>query len=301
VLVSNLLTATQDIATDGLSVDIMKPEERGNANGLKVAGYRGGMIIGGGALLAAYDWLGWTGTFVVMASLIVVASLPVFTLREQVPAPQAVVETKPRVVYYLRRRGVGRILAILITYKLGDEFSTDMLKPFFVDLGLSLSDIGNLVGTIGFVAGLLGAVCGGALVNRLGRRQALVSFGFLQALTIGGYAIMALLRPSHAWLGLLCASEYFSSGMATAALFTCTMDWSSKETAATDYSVQASTVVVAKGIAALLAGFSAQHFGYFIHFSLATVLGVVSLITVFIAFPDPETIAGVTHPEEVPV
>jgi MFS family permease len=38
VLVVNLLSATQDIATDGLAVDMLEPHERGLANGIQVAG-----------------------------------------------------------------------------------------------------------------------------------------------------------------------------------------------------------------------------------------------------------------------
>ncbi len=43
-----------------------------------------------------------------------------------------------------------------------------MLRPWMVDVGLSKTDIGVLLGTGGFTAGLIGAVLGGALVNRVG-------------------------------------------------------------------------------------------------------------------------------------
>ena len=52
VFVVNLLAATQDIATDGLAVELLAPSERGLANGVQVGGYRLGMILGGGVLLA---------------------------------------------------------------------------------------------------------------------------------------------------------------------------------------------------------------------------------------------------------
>ena len=63
VMLLNLIAATQDIATDGLAVALLAPAERGLANGVQVAGYRVGMIIGGGALLGVYDASGWTRTF----------------------------------------------------------------------------------------------------------------------------------------------------------------------------------------------------------------------------------------------
>ena len=59
VLLTNLLCATQDIATDGLAVDMLANEERGLANGVQVAGYRVGMILGGGVLLIFHERLGW--------------------------------------------------------------------------------------------------------------------------------------------------------------------------------------------------------------------------------------------------
>ena len=52
VALTNLVAATQDVATDGLAVDLLEPAERGYGNGVQVAGYRAGMIVGGGLILA---------------------------------------------------------------------------------------------------------------------------------------------------------------------------------------------------------------------------------------------------------
>lgn len=175
-----------------------------------------------------------------------------------------------------------------------------MLRPFLYDAGFSLEDIGWLLGTVGFVAGLVGALCGGILVNRLGRRKSLVTFGLLQAATVAGYAYLAIGTPGHAALYTLCAAEHFAGGRATAALFTCMMDWCSRETSATDYTVQASAVVIATGIASALAGFSAQVFGYLGHFCVATVLALGALAAVRRFFPTAaaaELIRGDTKEE----
>lgn len=77
VLGVNLLSATQDIATDGLAVDMLDVHERGLANGIQVAGYRAGMIVGGGALLIFFDRIGWSLTFIVMALLVAAMSVPI--------------------------------------------------------------------------------------------------------------------------------------------------------------------------------------------------------------------------------
>jgi RhtX/FptX family siderophore transporter len=286
VLILNLLAATQDIATDGLAVDLLAPSERGFANGLQVAGYRVGMIIGGGVLLVLHDRLGSGGTFFAMAGLTAIATWPVITARE--PAPARPPGERPRTtLHFLRRPGAARVLALVVVYKVGDAFATGMLRPFLADAGLTLEDIGWLLGTVGFVAGLLGSLCGGALVNRLGRRTSLIAFGVLQAAAVAGYAFLAAGRPGMPALYVLCAAEHFTGGMATAALFTCMMDWCSREESATDYTVQASAVVIATGFASAVAGFSAQALGYVGHFALATALATAALAVVHRCFPSP--------------
>jgi PAT family beta-lactamase induction signal transducer AmpG len=281
-LALNLLAATQDIATDGMAVDLLAPSERGWANGLQVAGYRVGMIVGGGVLLVLYERWGARSPFLIMAALTAAASLPLIASRSAAaPRPRAAEgSARASVGQFLRRPGAGRVLLLITTYKAGDAFATSMLRPFLADAGLTLADVGKLLGTVGFVAGLLGALAGGALVNRLGRRRSLLAFGAAQAVTVAGYAYVAIGRPSLRALYGLCAAEHFAGGMATAALFTCMMDWCRRESSATDYTVQASAVVIATGVASAAAGFSAQALGYFGHFCLAAALALLSLAPV---------------------
>jgi MFS transporter, PAT family, beta-lactamase induction signal transducer AmpG len=72
---------------------------------------------------------------------------------------------------------------------------------------------------------------------------------------------------------------------ATAALFTCMMDWSERFSSGTDYTVQASTVVIAQIGFATLSGFSARAFGYAVHFELATAMCVVAVAVAYMLFP----------------
>jgi PAT family beta-lactamase induction signal transducer AmpG len=286
VLLLNLTAATQDIATDGLAVDLVAPAERGLVNGLQVAGFRVGMIAGGGLLLIFHDRLGARLTFLGLALLTALATLPIARAREPRPAVAPAAGPAP---HFLRRPGAARLLALVVAYKAGEAFATAMLRPYLTDAGLTLADIGWLLGTVGFVAGLFGALCGGALVNRLGRRRALLVFGALQALAVAGYAFLAWGHPARGALYLVCGAEHFAGGTATAALFTCMMDWCLTETSATDYTVQASAVVVATGLFSTVAGFSAQALGYGVHFGLAALLALGALLVVRRCFPEEAT------------
>ncbi len=288
VLLTNLFCATQDIATDGLAVDMLADKERGLANGVQVAGYRVGMILGGGVLLIFHERLGWTVTFLAMAAIVVVASVPIALSKEPPRARGTGARTPPHFFHFFTRRGAWRILLIVLTYKVAEALAAGMLRPYLADSGMTLADVGWMLGTVGFVAGLLGAMFGGAVVNRLGRRRAMLVFGVLQTITVALYAVAARGAPDRTILTALCGIEHFASGAATAALFTAMMDWSRPATSATDYTVQASAVVIANGAAATVSGYSAAAFGYAGHFALATVLGVASLVPVLLVFPRAE-------------
>jgi PAT family beta-lactamase induction signal transducer AmpG len=288
VLVLNLIAATQDIATDGLAVDMLAPADRGIANGLQVAGYRVGMIVGGGVLLVAHEHLGSSVTFLAMAGLIAIASIPTLM------TPEAAITAPPQTTalpHFLRRPDAVRLLALIACYKGGEAFAGGMLRPFLADSGLGLADVGWLVGTVGFVAGLAGALAGGALVNRLGRRCALVAFAVLQAVTVAGYAYVAAMAPGWSVLRAVIGVEHFVGGMATAALFTCMMDWSRPGASATDYTVQASTVVIVSTLATALSGYSAEALGYTGHFALGAGLALAAVVAVIALFPRGQGLA----------
>jgi predicted MFS family arabinose efflux permease len=261
---------------------------------VQVGGYRVGMIVGGGVLLVLHEAIGWRATFLAMAALVVVASFPLVRARiPERPRPTHGLRAPPHFLHFFARRGAWKILLIVLTYKVAESFAAGMLRPFLADAGLSLADVGWMLGTVGFAAGLVGAMTGGALVGRLGRKRALVVFGLVQTVSVVFYVLAAHRVPGRAALTALCGLETFASGTATAALFTAMMDWSRPGTSATDYTVQASAVVIATGGAAALSGYSAAHLGYTGHFALATVLAFVSLLPVLLAYPEKEELAEV--------
>lgn len=286
ILLCNLLAATQDIATDGLAVDLLGPGERGVGNGVQVAAYRVGMILGGGALLVVLDTLGWTRSFLAMAGVLALASLPLLAWREPPPAPGAAPEAldwKAIAVWWTRSDTAAWML-LLFLYKLGDALAGGMVRPMMVDAGFGMAELGWTLGTIGSGAGLVGAMLGGFGAQALGRRGALLAFGVLQAASVAGYAYAAT-TPTLPVFQVLAAAENLLGGMATVALFTAMMDAARPERAATDYTVQACVVVAATGLGATLSGFVAEPLGYAGHFAVSTVLCLLGVALVGIYRP----------------
>lgn len=277
VLLTNLLSATQDVATDALAVDVLQAGERGLGNGVQVAGYRAGMIVGGGGLLMAFGALGWGGTFAVMAALLALASVPILSLREPPRIASPALAPGPSLAALLGDRRAWPWYGVLLLFKAGEGAETAMLRPLLIDRGLGLAEIGWWMGTLGFAAGLLGALLGGWLADRLSHRTALAVCGLAQAVGLASWVVAALPQVPVASLGAFVAVEHLTSGMATAALFTAMMDRTHRQRAASHYTLQASLVVVGAGLAAALSGWSAGRLGYAGHFAGCAVLGLAGV------------------------
>ena len=65
----NFWAATQDIAVDGIAVNLLERDELGQGNTVQVVGYKVGSIFGGGVLVLFLDSLGWAGLFAFLALL----------------------------------------------------------------------------------------------------------------------------------------------------------------------------------------------------------------------------------------
>lgn len=287
IFMVNLFAATQDIATDGFAVQTLTPAERGLGNGIQVAGYRAGMIVGGGFILMLLDWLGWQQSFYLMAGFLLLAALPILFHREAPAVKQQPNETKPQqgmqralLLSYLAQPGIWAWLGIIVLYKFGDGLSSGMVKPMLVDIGLSKTEIGAMVGTAGFVAGLVGALAGGWLTGKLGGYRALMAFLLLQVLGAAAYGLVPLGLQSPIALYSLVVGEHVISGMHTAALFTVMMAACRQQSEGHDYSVQACVVVMASGLGIACSGFVADAFGYSsVHFAgaLLALLAVIPI------------------------
>lgn len=273
----NLLTATQDIATDAVAVENLKPEERGLGNGIQVGGYRVGMVLAGGILLSFFNYLGWQFSLLSVAALMFLGSLPLYFWK-----PRR--HTKAEQDVWKQWSGFFRLdspwlwLALIALYKFGDAFGTQMIRPYLSDLGVTLEQMGALLGIGGFLAGLSGALFGGWLTGRMPRAYALVLFLLFETVAMLGYSLISAGDMFTIWLAVI--AEHVAGGMATAALFTVMMDRCREHSEGADYAFQSCVVIITGMVAGALSGYSATHIGYAGHFTVAAALcaAVISIV-----------------------
>jgi PAT family beta-lactamase induction signal transducer AmpG len=286
LLLLNALAATQDIAVDGLAVDILPPSELGVGNAAQVVGYKVGMLMAGGVLVWASAWLGWSGAFLVMAAVVLAVAVGVSRVREV--ADEAASEAHPTenlstLLKTLRQsfhtRGIGVALAVVATYKMGESIIDVMYKPFLIDQGISASTLGLWLGTWGMGASVLGSVLGGLLAARQPLFRMLIVVGALRLLPELGQLALAAGWLSVADLHVIGISlaEHLVGGALTTVMFATMMGMVDRRIGATHFTLFACVEVWGKSASALVSGVIAETFSYAGAFSLGIVIGVAFL------------------------
>ncbi len=272
LFVLTIASATQDIAIDAYTIGLLERGEEGVANGIRVSAYRAALIVGGGGLVAIADYAGWPFVFTTAA----LTSVLLAAAAARVPA--TAVESGPRPRWlesfrdWLARPGAAFVFLFVLTYKLGDASMGPMVKPFWIDRGLTVAEIGLVSTTLGVALGVLGALSGGVLTSRLGIFSSLWILGLTQALSNLGYAAAAATGAGRAGIYAASAVESFTGGLGTAAFLAFLMRACEKTQAATQYALLSALFGLTRTLASAASGFGAERMGYASYFAFTFVL-----------------------------
>lgn len=277
------LSATQDIAIDVYSIELLKSSEMGIANGFRYAAYRVALAISGSLFIALGGWLGWTIVLVVAAGVLIVcavASLRLPSVEVQRPklSPSSLVAP---VKNLLQRPGVFQVGPFILLYKLGDLSMAPMVLPFWKASGLTNTEIGLITGAIGIVASIVGSLAGGLFMARFGIFHGLWFLGLWQAVSNLGYAWVAA-NPSTGNMGIYLASavESFCGGLGTSAFLAFLMSVCEKRFSATQYALLSALFRVTGILAGAPSGWVTQYMGFANYFALTFVLSLPALVLV---------------------
>jgi PAT family beta-lactamase induction signal transducer AmpG len=267
-LVVAFLSASQDIVFDAYRTDVLGAEERGAGAAVSVLGYRIAMLVSGGlALILADEWLGWTGTYWLMAALMLVGVVAAWVAEEPSAPPRAPHSLEQAVreplAEFFGRDGAWILLAVIVLYKLGDAFAGSLSTAFLIrGPGFSLTEVGLVNKWLGVFATIAGALAGGALMARLKLYRSLVLFGVLQAVTNLGYMLLALAGKSYVLMVAAVAAENLCGGMGTAAFVALLMAMCERRHSATQYALLSALAALGRVYVGPAAGAMAQRLGW---------------------------------------
>lgn len=294
LLLMNGIGATQDIATDALAVNILKNEQQYWGNTFQVIGSRLGFIVGGGAILWLLDLLQWQATFLLLAALVFLNTLPILLFKEpdhlktttQTSEQPALSNIKTYFQYFWSDSTLAVWLLVLLTFKIADGLSGPLLKPLMVDLGLSFSQIGLYVTMLGALAALIGAGLAGWCLKYWSRSRSLLIFSVLKIMTLMAYAWLAAQYETQKkvenWMiYLINAAEDMISAMLLVVMLTLVMQYSRKHLAGTDFTFQVALMATVSGGLYSLSGILGDALGYQNYLNLLVIVAIICLIPIF--------------------
>lgn len=280
-------SATQDIVIDAYRREDLPDAELGLGSSMYIYGYRLGMLLASGGGLIMADRMSFTSVYLVMAACLLPGIL--ITLLTPEPkmtagAPQTLKEAivKPMVEYFSRHNAVW-ILVFILLYKLGDTMASAITTPFYLDIGFSKTEIGTVVKLFGTGATLAGALIGGVILLRMGINRSLWIFGFLQAFSTAGFAILARIGYNIHVLSGVIAFENLSSGMGTAAFVAFMASITNKKFTATQLALLTSLIGIPRALASSVTGYMAKYIGwenFFIACALVAIPGMLLLLKI---------------------
>jgi MFS transporter, PAT family, beta-lactamase induction signal transducer AmpG len=279
-----ILSATQDIAVDAYTIEMLKPSEMGIANGFRQAAYRVAMVVAGNLFVAGGGWIGWKITFLAAAAVLAACALTCLKLpRVEVERPAfSFSSLVAPLLDFWRRPGVIQVGLFVLLYKLGDQAMGPMVPPFWIDSGLTTQEIGLITGPLGVVSGIAGGLLGGMFIARFGIFHGLWFLGLWQSVSNLSYAWVAA-YPEIGNIGIYAASaiESFCGGLGSSAFLAFLMSICRKEYSATQYAVLSAIFNIAGLAPKALSGWITSVTSYAAYFGLTFVLSLPAFLFIF--------------------
>ena len=291
-------SATNDIASDGLYLIALKPDQQSFFVGMRSTFYRVGMITGQGLIVIIAGNMetyfgdpakAWSWTMIIVAALMLILALINFITTPNVIEKRVAREDQPSFgkVFstFFTKKNIGLSLGFVLLYRLGESQLVKMASPFFLDerseggLGLSVTDVGFLYGTLGVISLLAGGIMGGILISRDGLGKWMMPMVIAINVPNIGYVFLAWLQPdSILFAGVVVLIEQLGYGFGFAAYMVFLIYLAEGLFKTAHYALATGFMAMGMMLPGMLSGYMQQWLGYpgfFVWVVLATIPGFV--------------------------
>ena len=287
----NMMFVSQDIVIDAFRREILSDQELGFGNSVHVNLYRLSALVPGSLALILQDYMSWSSVFMTMAAFMLPGlMLTIFVAEPKIyhevnSLKEAIVE--PFWEFFQRRKLKGMLffLLFLVLYKVGDSMATALITPFYVDMGFTNKEIAVTAKIIGTTSTVIGALLGGIAMMKIGINRSLWYFGWVQLVTILGFALLAVCGHDILVLALAVAGEYLGVGLGTAAFTAFIARETNPAFTATQFALFTSIAAVPRVFCNGATGFLVEQMGWLYFFILCTCIALPGLLLVRVIAP----------------
>ncbi|MDO9154311.1 MAG: MFS transporter [Paludibacter sp.] len=226
--------ATHDIATVGVYLNELSPEDQAKYVGWQGAFYNLAKVFSGGALVylageleksmgISTAWMivmGIYGVIMILLSIYHIRFLPLGRSTTNVQSFQeGMVTLKDIAVTFFQKKGIWLSLAFVILYRFAEGFAIKIAPLFFKatqaegGLGLSTSQIGMIYGIVGSAAFVLGSILAGYYTSKRGLKNTILILCAAFNIPFIMYFLLSYYQPDNIYIiSAAIATEYFGYG-----------------------------------------------------------------------------------------
>lgn len=284
-------SASQDIVVDAWRTDVLPAPVRGLGAAVASWGYRLGMLLAGmlTPVLAVRLGLGWSGAYLIMAAIMLLGPLAAWLAPREptdITPPRTLLDAiylpflnlfegrAPRLTLWL--------LALVITYKLGDAFGSSLLSAFLQrGLGFMPDEVAAIRKVVGVIAIFAGMFLGGALMLRLRLVTALWVFGILQAVTNLLFIALAETHRDFAMLAVAIVGENLATGLGAVAFVAFLTALCDRRFSATQYALLSGLAALPSKLLGPITGPIAESAGWGPFYAISALVALPGLWLVF--------------------
>lgn len=299
-LLAAFLAATQDIAIDAYRTDVLTDSERGLGAAYYVFTYRLAVVASGGLALVFADFYGWKLTYEMMSLLM----LLVMALTLRAPSVEHESASERNVWETMRvslgdlvsRDNIVILLLFVMFYKFGDALALSLMTNFLLHgLGFSLTEVGLAYKIVSFVATVLGAFVGGAILTRKNVYYGLMMFGLAQAFSNLMFVVLAYVGKDFTLMAASMFIENFCSGLSTAAFLAFLMSICNKKYTASQYALLSAIASLGRVFLGPVAALIVERFGWTQFFICSFILSFPGILLLLLLKEKVMTYAHATE------
>ncbi|HLO90767.1 MAG TPA: MFS transporter [Lentimicrobium sp.] len=304
MVIAFIASATQDIATDAFAILVLKKEERSMGNAMQSAGTFLGTMTGSGILLIMYHYFGWQGLMFCLAGFVVLAIIPLYFYKNNKENETAKSPTDASchghhshkllklkdsdqnkasfkdIGLFFRQKGIWRRIVLLFFFYSGIIGILSLMKPFLVDNGFTMKQIGIISGICGTASGAISSIIGAHLIRRIGRKRSLYLFASFSVLTGLFFVWLLSGHLQHFQLYTAVVFLWISYGMSSVGIYTISMDIVRKGREGTDFTIQIVITHLSALLITIACGKLADMLGFRTLFVIETVFAVAVLASI---------------------
>ena len=287
MLLAFIASATQDIATDIFAMRVLTKNEKPFGNGIQSAGSFIGSFLGAGILLLAYYHFGWQYLLWILAAFVLFAILPLLGYKPSVDLPESINQKAclQDIISFFSDKFIRKRVLVLVFYYSGLMGILTMLKPYLVDLGYNIAEIGLMSGIVGTAVAAVCSLLAGVFIRKAGRTAALYLFAVLNVIAGLYFFILSSQPPSLLALYVGICLLWGAYGCSMVIIFTTSMDVVRPHAAGTDFTIQIVISHVSAMLIAVLSGKVGDVAGYRSLFGFEVLLSLFSILILFHVYP----------------